>query len=225
MPSVGYSRRSASAFTLVELLTSISVVAVLMSIAIGTVQAVKGRAAIAHARADLASLVTALEEFKRIYGDYPQLGEFSQAAATPTAVATGPGITTVQAKLFNCLTGVFGAKNFTNSDRVNGPNLLDVGKLSLNGVLTTQFLVPVSNTPNPPSKVEQNVCLLDPWGRRYMYYYKNARTPTQWQASGYVLYSAGRVVAANGTQTAPITVTTGLMLGTQTAEMADNIYP
>jgi hypothetical protein len=129
-----------------------------------------------------------------------------------------------QAKLFNALTGVFGARGFTNADRLNGPNLLDVGKFTVNGALMTNFLVPVSNTPNPPSKPEQNVSLLDPWGRRYLYYYKNARTPNAWQATGYVLYSAGRMVAANGTQTPPITVTTGLMLTTQSAEMADNVY-
>ena len=107
---------------------------------------------------------------------------------------------------------------------MNGPNLLDVGKFTLNGSLTNQFLVPVSNAPNPPSKPEQNISLLDPWGRRYLYYYKNARTPNAWQAPGYVLYSAGKNVAVNGTQTPPIAVNTGLMLGTQTAEMADNIY-
>ena len=45
-----------------------------------------------------------------------------------------------------------------------------------------------------------------------------------WQATGYVLYSAGSRVAANGTQTPPITVTSGLMLATQTAEMVDNLY-
>jgi hypothetical protein len=83
---------------------------------------------------------------------------------------------------------------------------------------------PADRGPPEPSKLEQNVCLLDPWGRRYLYYYKNARTPNQWQAPGFVLYSAGRVVAANGTQTPPITVTTGLMLASQSAEMADNIY-
>ena len=70
---------------------------------------------------------------------------------------TGPGVNTVQAKLFNALTGVFGARGFTNSDRLNGPNLLEVGKFTINGTLTNQFLVPVSNTPNPPSKPEQNV--------------------------------------------------------------------
>jgi prepilin-type N-terminal cleavage/methylation domain-containing protein len=226
--------RSRRGFTLVELLTAIAVVAILTSIAIGAVRGAKERANIARARGDLAALVTALEEFKRLYGDYPQTGEFTQAPAVPTGLSgtlpngTGPGLNTAQAKLFNCLTGVFGARSFGNSDRLNGPNLLppqfaDATRY-INGTLTNQYLVPVSNTPNPPSKIEQNVSLLDPWGHRYLYYYKNARNTPQWQATGYVLYSAGRVLSASGTQTPPITVTTGLMLATQTAEMADNIY-
>jgi prepilin-type N-terminal cleavage/methylation domain-containing protein len=214
-------------FTLLELLTVIAVIAILTTISIGSVRGAKERANIALARSELAALVTALEEFKRLYGDYPQTGEFTQAPATPTGATNplpGPGVQTAQAKLFNCLTGVFGPRGFTNSDRLNGPNLLDVGKFTLNGTLTNQFLVPMSNTPNPPSKPEQNVCLLDPWGRRYIYYYKTARNPNQWQATSYVLYSAGRTVAANGAQTPSITVNTGLMLATQTAEMVDNIY-
>ncbi len=228
------SRRGGRGFTLVELLTSIAVIAILSAFTVGAVRGAKERSNIARARADLAALSTALEEFKRIYGDYPQLGEFGQAPVTPTGVTAtlpngaGPGVNTAQAKLFNCLTGVFGARAFSNSDRLNGPNLLppqfaDAAKY-INGTLTTQYLVPVSNTPNPPSKVEQNVSLLDPWGRRYLYYYKNARTPTAWQATGYVLYSAGRTVAPSGVQTPPITVNSGLLLATQTAEMADNLY-
>jgi prepilin-type N-terminal cleavage/methylation domain-containing protein len=211
-------------FTLLELLTAITVIGILMTISIGAVRGAKERSYIAKTRAELAALVTALEQFKRMYGDYPQTGEFTQASATPAAVTTGPGVSTAQAKLFNCLTGVFGARAFANNNRLNGPNLLEIGRFSVNGTLTNQFLVPVSNTPNPPSKPEQNACLLDPWGRRYLYYYKTARTPNNWQATAYVLYSAGPNVAANGTQTAPITVTTGLKLATQTAEMADNIY-
>lgn len=221
-------------FTLIEVLTAIAVVAILTSISIGAVRGAKERANIARARSDLAALVTALEEFKRLYGDYPQTGEFAQAPATPTGATavlpngSGPGLNTAQAKFFNCLTGVFGPRAFTNSDRLSGPNLLppqfaDANKY-INGTLTNQFLVPVSNAPNPPSKVEQNVSLLDPWGHRYLYYYKNARNPNQWQATGYVLYSAGRTLAVNGTQTPPITINTGLMLATQSAEMADNIY-
>jgi prepilin-type N-terminal cleavage/methylation domain-containing protein len=217
-------------FTLIEVLSVIAVVAILTAISIGAVRGAKERANISRARTELATLATALEEFKRIYGDYPQTGEFAQAPVAITGITatapngTGPGMQFAQVKLFNCLTGVFGARGFTNSDRLTGPNLLDVGKFTLNGTLTNQFLVPVSNTPNPPSKPEQNASLLDPWGRRYLYYYKNARNPNQWQATGYVLYSAGRTVAPNGTQTPPITVTSGLRLSTQTAEMLDNVY-
>ncbi|MBM3854985.1 MAG: prepilin-type N-terminal cleavage/methylation domain-containing protein [Verrucomicrobia bacterium] len=216
--------RGARAFTLLELLTAITVIAILATISIGAVRGAKERAQIAHTRAELASLSTALEEFKRLYGDYPQTGEFTQAPVTPSAAATGPGTNTAQAKLFNCFTGVFGARAFANNNRLNGPNLLEIGKFSINGTLTNQFLRPVSNTPNPPSKPEMNACLLDPWGQRYLYYYKNARNPAAWQATGYVLYSAGPKLAPNATQTPPITVTSGLMLAAQTPEMADNIY-
>jgi prepilin-type N-terminal cleavage/methylation domain-containing protein len=215
-------------FTLLELLTAITVIGILATISIGAVRGAKERGSIARTRAELAALVTALEQFKGLYGDYPQTGEFTQISATPTGATptvpngVGPGVTTAQAKLFNCLTGVFGPRDFSN--RLNGPNLLEIGRFTINGTLTNQFLLPVSNTPNPPSKPEQNVSLLDPWGRRYLYYYKNARTPNTWQATGYVLYSAGPKVAANGTQTPPITVTSGLMLATQSAEMGDNIY-
>lgn len=179
---------------------------------------------IARTRGELAAVSTALEQFKTLYGDYPQTGAFAQAPATPTAVGTGPGVQTAQAKLFNCLTGVFGARAFNPNNRVSGPNLLEISRFSVNGTLTNQFLVPVSNAPNPPAKVEQNACLLDPWGRRYSYYYRSAASPAGWQATGYVLYSAGSKVAANGTQTASINPTNGLLLATQTAEMLDNIH-
>jgi hypothetical protein len=33
--------------------------------------------------------------------------------------------------------------------------------------------------------------LLDPWGNRYLYYYKVLATPNNWKAPGYVLFSAG----------------------------------
>ena len=230
MPAPAPRRVPGAGFTLVELLCAIAVVAILCTFTLSALRGARERANIARARGEMASLVTALEEFKRLYGEYPQTGEFTQAAATPTGISAtmpngvGPGLNTAQAKLFNALTGVYGARGFSNSDRLNGPNLLEIGKFTINGTLTNQFLVPVSNTPNPPSKPEQNVSLLDPWGRRYLYYYKNARSPNAWQAPGYVLYSAGRTVAANGTQTPPLSPITGLMLTTQSQEMADNIY-
>jgi prepilin-type N-terminal cleavage/methylation domain-containing protein len=225
-------------FTLIELLAAITVLGILSSITIAVVKVANTRANIARARTDLAAFSAALEDYKRLYGDYPELGEFGQAPATPTGQSatllkgTAAGLSFAQTKLFNCLAGVFGPRAFTNSDRMAGPNLLPPQFLDtthLNGLnvqtgLPATFLQPVSNAPNPPVKTEQNYCILDPWGRRYLYYYKNARSPDSWLASGYVLYSAGTNVAANGTQTVPINPATGLLLPTQTAEMLDNIY-
>lgn len=214
--------RRQAGFTVLEILVVTAVVAVLFTLSVGAIRGVKERALTARARAELVALATALEDFRRLYGDYPQTGEFAQAPATPTALNLGPGVQTAQAKLFNCLTGVFGARDL--SARLNGPNLIEVGRFTVNGTLSNQFLQPVSNAPNPPSRQEQNACLLDPWERRYSYYYKNARSPAGWQASAYVLYSPGPKVAPNGTQTPPITVTSGLLLAGQTAEMVDNLY-
>jgi len=212
--------RRSRAFTLVELLTVMAIIAILVSIGIGAVRGASQRAAIARGKADLAALATALEEFKRHYGDYPQLAEFAQAAVVPTTLNTGPGLATVQARLFNCLTGAFGPARFGADDRLNGPNFLDVGKFSLDAAPGNTFQVPATNAPRPPFKPEQNVSLLDPWGHRYLYYYKNARSPNTWQAAGYVLYSAG----PDGAHTAP--PNTGILTATQLAAVnnADNLY-
>jgi prepilin-type N-terminal cleavage/methylation domain-containing protein len=232
-------RAEVRAFTFVELLTVAAIMAILSTIAIGAIAGVKQRAAIGRAKSELAALTNALEDYKRYYGDYPQLGDFNQAPATPANVANGPGTTTAQAKLFNCLTGVFGPTKFSSADRVNGPNFLSpqfmdtpsatatapAVHVHLAGTVANTFLIPAAPSRGaPPTKIEQNVGLIDPWGRYYLYYYKRATNPAAWQATGYVLYSAGPRVATNGTQTPSITPTTGLLLTTQSGEMADNIY-
>src|SRR5687768_5553169 len=99
----------AGAFTLLELLTVIAVLAILATFSIGAIRGAKERANIARARAQLSALATALEEFKRLYGDYPQTGEYQQAPVTPTGVTAtqpngvGPNPATAQVKLFNAL--------------------------------------------------------------------------------------------------------------------------
>jgi hypothetical protein len=60
--------------------------------------------------------------------------------------------------------------------------------------------------------------LLDPWGRRYQYFYKNHSSPAAWTFVGYVLCSAG----ADGLVTAPTAAGDPQYAATANA---DNIYP
>lgn len=202
-----------------------AVIALLATMTVGAIRGVKRRAEIGRARSDLATLATALEEYRRIYGEFPHLGppDYNQATLMPASTTAGPGTGTVQAKLFNALTGVYGPRAFNNANRVSGPNLLDVGRFSRQpATLAVTFQVPIVPGPGqPPVKQEQNVGLLDPWGRYYVYYYKSSRNPNNWQATGYILYSVG----PDGAHTPPNT-TTGMFSTAQrnAANNADNIY-
>jgi prepilin-type N-terminal cleavage/methylation domain-containing protein len=60
------------AFTLIELLTVIGIIAILAAITFGVVKGVNERAAIGQAKAELSSLAQALETYKMQYGNYPQ---------------------------------------------------------------------------------------------------------------------------------------------------------
>lgn len=198
--------------------------AVLGGLAIGSVNGARERANIARTRSALATLAAALEEFRRHYGDYPQLGGFPQAAATPSQPDAGPGVGTAQAKLFNCLTGVFGPQPHSEPASPGGPNFLDGAEFPLDRALSAEFTATVERSGATQSPREQNACLLDSWGRRYFYYHKDAREPGRWQAAGYILYSTGARLGAGGVEVPPFAPSTGLMLPEVPADAADNLY-
>ncbi|MET0261690.1 MAG: prepilin-type N-terminal cleavage/methylation domain-containing protein, partial [Rariglobus sp.] len=75
------------AFTLIELLTVIAIIAILAAITFGVVKGVNERAAIGQAKAELASLAQALEAYKLQYGDYPQAGSQFDAVTAATIVS------------------------------------------------------------------------------------------------------------------------------------------
>jgi general secretion pathway protein G len=95
------------AFTLIELLMVIAIIAILAAITFGVVKGVNERAAIGQAKAELASLAQALESYKMQYGDYPQ---------------------TVAADVF--LQSLIGKKGPKGAD-ITGRTFVEVAKLSL----------------------------------------------------------------------------------------------
>jgi prepilin-type N-terminal cleavage/methylation domain-containing protein len=217
MPFACPSRRSA--FTLIELLTVMAIIAILVSLSVGLVRGSQQRAAIARTRGDLAALAQALEAYKHSYGDYPQTGNAGQAPVVVGAVVVQ---SQAQALLFNALTGVYGPANF--AARLNGPVLVELSKLRTEvAVIEASFGVPQGS---PPAKLAVANAFIDPWGNRYIYYYRAAPivgrpVSNQWQLPGFLLYSAG----PDGQHAAP-NPNTGLFAGTtQTSGVnADNLY-
>jgi len=58
-------------FTLIELLTVIAIIATMVSVVIGVASLVKGKSMVARTQASLEHMATELEEYKLIYGQYP----------------------------------------------------------------------------------------------------------------------------------------------------------
>lgn len=209
-----------------------AVIAILISIAVGTVSSAQQRAALARTKSELALLVQALEDYRRHYGDYPQTGPSSvnsqRVTLSANGISAGPGLNTAQALLFNSLTGVYGPTG-TLGGRLNGPIFVDVSKFTLEvALVNATFAVP---TGTPPAKPAVNNSFLDPWGNRYMYFYRRATAPAApgrpapapqpWNAPAYLLYSTGPD-GASTTQPG----SNGIFTGTTqtTGDNADNIY-
>jgi type II secretory pathway pseudopilin PulG len=160
---------------------------------------VNERAAINQARAELSVLASALEAYKRQYGDYPHTESAANTPSGTAATGDGPGI------LFNALVGKRGPKGAA----INGKSFVQLDKLSLQDTATLPSATGTTSVAN---------AFLDPWGRRYLYYYK---TSTTWQPSSYVLYSIG----PDNLQTAPpLTGTTAGVVDFNADNNLDNIY-
>jgi len=215
-------RGADEAFTLIELLTVIAIIGILAAITFGVVKGVQTRALISQSRSELSAIATALEGYKRQYGDYPQMlakPAYSDNANTligtisTATVADGPGI------LFNALSG----KRGPAGDAILGKSFLELSKFTVQETA-------VANQPDNTSTNKANA-LLDPWGRRYLYYYKISATDASttaaaarpWKQPSYILLSAGATVATDGNP--GITVNAdGSIAVSSAAEEADNIY-
>jgi len=65
------SARGRSAFTLIELLVVIAIVAILAALTLGTLGYVNRKGAESRARAEVASLASAIDDYKLEFGTYP----------------------------------------------------------------------------------------------------------------------------------------------------------
>lgn len=165
-------RLGVGAFTLLELLAVIAIIAVLTGIVIGVGRRATETGRVARAKAELAVLSAALESYKRQHGDYPQTGAVpNDAHASAPASADAPGI------LFNALAGKRGPRVTLTS--LDGRAQVELAKFTLQEPAALPTAGNTAQTAN---------AFVDPWGRRYLYAY---RTGTAWTNPAYMLWSAG----------------------------------
>lgn len=130
-----------AAFTLLELLAVLAIVAVLTSVVIGVGRRAVESGRVARAKAELAALAVALESYQRQHGDYPR--------------------TTDNAALVQSLIGKLGP---------SGDTLAHAGRAHLEIAKFTLALASAPDTARDPF-ADTSATLLDPWGQPYRYAY------------------------------------------------------
>ncbi len=140
----------------------LAILGVLAGIVIGVGRLAGERGRIARAKAELAALAAALDDYKRLHGDYPQ------AAPDNT-----PGGETAGRALYAALNGQRGPALASPPLATRRKPLIEHSRF--------QLAVPGAPETDPNH-------LLDPWGRAYRYFYDPG---AGWRAAGFVLFSAG----------------------------------
>lgn len=204
-------------FTLIELLMVIAVIMILASITFGVFAGVKNAQSRTAAKAELAVIAQALEQFKLRNGDYPLVD-----GAAAKAEANGK-------ILFEALAGWMEFSGSGNSAKfetktsvpASGPiAYIDRSKLTYVDPTQPDELNPEIDLSNAPRRY----VFLDPWGNPYVYLYgKSAVAPDGWEMFGYHLYSRG----ADGVDgSVGLSAATGIMTPShrEADENVDNIY-
>ncbi|HTL69462.1 MAG TPA: prepilin-type N-terminal cleavage/methylation domain-containing protein [Lacunisphaera sp.] len=160
-PSGADTRRAA--FTLLELLAVLGLIAILAGIVIGAGRRATESGRVARTRSEIAALAAALEAYRQAYGSYPQVAPDSSVGDT----ASGR-------RLFSALTGW------------RGPALDSPALTQPHGafVAAARFSLGSPGAPGPGANY-----FVDPWGNPYHYAFLGGASG--WRNPSYALLSAG----------------------------------
>lgn len=166
-----------SGFTLVELLTVVTVIMILVGITVGVTRGVHTKQSNARARAEINAIGAAIEMYKATHGTYPRL-----SASDSAAVNDSDASKLVRARLlFEHLTGqkYWKYSGGSWSEQNGGRAFLDPSQMTVDGDYNSS-----GNSPY----------FIDPWGKPYDYIFipKVTQGGTDTDTSGFfMLYSHG----------------------------------
>ena len=154
----------------------IAVILILAGITFGVSRGVQNAQARTKAKAELATISQAIEQFKSRYGDYPWHqgggGDSTDNNKMLLYALTGRMVLADPSPTDN--TTEIAAIEITDEAQIGkNPKFLDDSKFSTKKI--GQF----------------STNLLDPWGNPYIYWYKWDNSPNAWDVFGYHLYSTG----------------------------------
>jgi len=179
-------RRQAEGFTLVELLTVMTIIGILAGLVLGTFKFVQEKAARSRAEAEIKAMEAAMESYKADNGAYPIVAgttdTLDSGAATLAYTASTYGASSLE--IYKALTGDL------NADR-----RIDKSSSSLEKD-TKQYFEFKPNQLNPSGGTAQVTAIADPWGNSYGYSTINQTDSTKGNNPTFDLWSTGGQTAA-----------------------------
>jgi prepilin-type N-terminal cleavage/methylation domain-containing protein len=153
------------AFTLIELLTVITIIAVLAAFTVPVLTSLKRREYISKTQAELAQLATAIDSYKAVYGFYPPGNAnavnnlksamtnqlyFELLGTTNLDTSSGMFLTLdASAKISAADAGsTFGVGGFMNSSKPNGEESSQQARSFLSGLKPNQSVILLTNAPD-----------------------------------------------------------------------------
>jgi prepilin-type N-terminal cleavage/methylation domain-containing protein len=160
-------RRTARAFTLIELLTVIAIIAILMGLLFPAIGLVKEQANKARAKSDVSNIVTAVRTYNVEYGKYPSVaesGKKAEAGAVEDVICGDPatGAETSNSALFNTLRAI---PEGLNGQPLHGRNPKKI--VFFEGRSVTNLKQPRGGFVDNAAAGGDKGSFYDPWGRQY----------------------------------------------------------
>jgi prepilin-type N-terminal cleavage/methylation domain-containing protein len=153
MNSLPRSRNFRAAFTLIELLTVITIIAILMGLLFPAIAIVKEQARKAQAKADVAGIAAAVKQYYTEYGKYP-------IGSQPSGQDTLFGDKVSNKELFDIL------RNITPAGG-SAPNYNPRGIVFFEGRMASSPDAPRAGFVPSDAKTGTPGAFVDPWGQEY----------------------------------------------------------